>query len=200
MTESRVFKLMNGVNAEILCAALEGYLRERYQMNVQSGKTIGGYIVKGRQDPDFWKKISGMELSADVQFFESGDVLNVTISQPKMSDKLGAAIIAWFFFWPLMITAAVGVKNSKNLVTDLFDYIERYILSGGQSGHIGLTSGRMISASEILCKKCNAPNTKGSKFCKNCGANLVVKCTNCGADIEDADKFCPECGVSVTIQ
>ena len=56
MAESKVFKLMNGVNGEALCMVLEGFLREEYQMIVQSGKTTGGYIVQGKQESDAWKK------------------------------------------------------------------------------------------------------------------------------------------------
>ncbi len=201
MTETKAFNCMNGVTGEILACALEEHLREKYQMEVQSGKTTGGYIVKGKQESDFWKKLSGTELSVSIQIIESGEVLNIVISRGSMADKIGAAVLAWFFlFLPLFVTAVIGTKRSNEIVEKIFDYIEQFILSGGQISRIGIGGGSMLSSDEVLCKNCKTANAKGAKFCKNCGANLVVKCPKCGSNISDTDKFCPECGVHIEVE
>ena len=46
------------------------------------------------------------------------------------------------------------------------------------------------------CFKCGYENSKGSKFCANCGNPLNAKkfCKNCGASVDFASKFCSECG------
>ncbi len=192
MAESKVFKLLNGVNAEMIASALEGYLRDEYQMNVQSGKTTGGYVVQGRQESDGWKKLSGTDLAISVQLFETSEILNVTIGYSKWSDKIGAGIVGAAFFAPLMFTAAVGATRQKQLPRYLFDFIEKFILSGGQSANITLRAGRFLNHDEILCPNCNEPNLRSDNFCSKCGAQLSIKCPKCGADVKGA--FCANCG------
>ena len=46
----------------------------------------------------------------------------------------------------------------------------------------------------MRCPKCGAENPEGKKFCRKCGAKLVVICTNCKADNDPEDSFCGECG------
>lgn len=197
MAESKVFKLMNGVNAEMLGLALEEYLRENKAMTVQAGKTTGGYIVQGKQDADTWKKTSGTDLAITIQLFEAGDVVNITIGYGKWSDKVGAGVVGWLIFPPLLATAAMGAYKQKKLPNELFNFIEGFILSGGQNASIGLVAGRYLSGNEIICKNCKTPNQKGQKFCTNCGATLLITCANCGANLNEHDKFCSECGTTV---
>ena len=54
-------------------------------------------------------------------------------------------------------------------------------------------------AEQIACPKCNAANTRGAKFCNECGATLevatqTVPCVKCGASLQAGTKFCNECG------
>ena len=47
------------------------------------------------------------------------------------------------------------------------------------------------------CPKCGARVKKGTKFCSECGAPMLIrmkKCIKCGVDISSNAKFCPECG------
>jgi hypothetical protein len=50
----------------------------------------------------------------------------------------------------------------------------------------------------VLCPKCGAQNTAGTKFCGNCGSSLgpvaKVKCPKCGAEMPATMKFCGNCG------
>jgi membrane protease subunit (stomatin/prohibitin family) len=50
----------------------------------------------------------------------------------------------------------------------------------------------------VLCPKCGAQNTAGTKFCGNCGTSLApvakVKCPKCGAEMPETMKFCGNCG------
>ena len=83
---------------------------------------------------------------------------------------------------------------------EIFDYIEKFILSGGQSAAIGISGGKMIANNEVICKSCKTSNPKGKKFCSNCGAKLMNSCPGCGADVDDNMKFCPECGASTIVE
>ncbi len=50
----------------------------------------------------------------------------------------------------------------------------------------------------VLCPKCGAENTYGTKFCGNCGTSLgpvaKVTCPKCGAEMAATMKFCGNCG------
>ncbi len=200
MADSRVFKLMNGVTLDTLGPAIESFLRDSKGMITQAGKTTEGYLIQGKQEADGWKKLSGMDQAITVQLFQAGDTINVTAGFGKWSDKIGAGVVGYFVFAPLAITAAVGALAQKKLPNEVFDYIEKFILSGGQSAQIGCSVGQMISSDEIACPSCKTLNPKGKKFCSNCGTKLGNQCPNCGADIEYGAKFCTECGASTTVE
>jgi len=46
----------------------------------------------------------------------------------------------------------------------------------------------------MKCPKCQAENPQIRKFCRECGAKLIVACPQCGFENLLADKFCGECG------
>ena len=46
----------------------------------------------------------------------------------------------------------------------------------------------------MKCSKCQAENLETRKFCKECGARIIVACPKCGFENLPADKFCGECG------
>jgi class 3 adenylate cyclase len=49
------------------------------------------------------------------------------------------------------------------------------------------------------CPKCQAVNPEGKKFCRKCGAKLLLACPQCGAEILPDDDFCGECGHNLTL-
>ncbi len=198
MAETKVFRLLNGVTSETLCDAVEGFLRDTKAMIVQSGKTVEGYFIQGKQESDGWKKISGTDLAISVQIFQSGDVINVTVGYGKWSDKIGAGALGWFVAAPLAITAVFGAMKQKKLPQEIFDFMEKFILSGGQSVAVGLSGTKKLSDDEMSCPCCKAINPKGTKFCCNCGTKLLKQCPGCGTDVADGIKFCPECGQALS--
>lgn len=55
----------------------------------------------------------------------------------------------------------------------------------------------------VACKNCGCELQEGAKFCKECGAEVIVEeefsgepqfCSNCGYKMPKGLKFCPECG------
>jgi class 3 adenylate cyclase/tetratricopeptide (TPR) repeat protein/ribosomal protein L40E len=51
----------------------------------------------------------------------------------------------------------------------------------------------------MKCRKCHTENPDGRKFCRECGAKLVLVCPKCGAENFPGDKFCGECGHNLRI-
>lgn len=200
MAETKVFKLLNDVTTEMIGDAVEGFLRDTKGMTTQAGQTTEGYFVQGKQESDGWKKLSGMDQAISVQIFQSGDVINVTAGFGKWSDKVGAGVVGSLLFAPLAVTAAIGAFSQKKLPQEIFDVIEKFILSGGQSAMVGVTGGKRITEDKVACKNCQTLNPKGTKFCTNCGTKLTMQCPSCGAELQGNAKFCPECGNPVTVE
>ena len=51
----------------------------------------------------------------------------------------------------------------------------------------------------MKCPKCQAENPETKKFCRKCGAKLLLVCPQCGAEILPDDDFCGECGHNLTL-
>ncbi|MBW2204795.1 MAG: zinc ribbon domain-containing protein, partial [Deltaproteobacteria bacterium] len=51
----------------------------------------------------------------------------------------------------------------------------------------------------MKCPKCQADNPDTRKFCRECGAKLLVICEHCGSENLPGDKFCGECGQNLTL-
>lgn len=55
----------------------------------------------------------------------------------------------------------------------------------------------------MKCQKCHTENNKGSKFCTNCGAELIqshndlISCSQCGTENERSNNFCVKCGCNL---
>ncbi|NVM34123.1 MAG: zinc ribbon domain-containing protein [Candidatus Lokiarchaeota archaeon] len=47
------------------------------------------------------------------------------------------------------------------------------------------------------CPRCNAPTTKYSDFCRNCGYKLWFKCISCGKYIQSRTQFCEKCNIEL---
>ena len=47
------------------------------------------------------------------------------------------------------------------------------------------------------CGECGAKNPKGRKFCRGCGAALLVKCPSCGSAESAGTAICSECGADL---
>ena len=46
----------------------------------------------------------------------------------------------------------------------------------------------------MKCLKCHTENPETNKFCRECGAQLLMACPQCGAEVLPDDKFCGKCG------
>jgi membrane protease subunit (stomatin/prohibitin family) len=76
-----------------------------------------------------------------------------------------------------------------------------FAMGNAMAGAMGdaMKQSRQTGAEQIACPKCNAANTRGAKFCNECGATLevasqTVPCVKCGASLQAGAKFCNECG------
>jgi len=52
-------------------------------------------------------------------------------------------------------------------------------------------------ADRVTCPQCGAKNSRGKKFCRQCGGNLSVKCPSCGAEEVAGAASCSGCGAAI---
>ena len=195
MTESRVFKLPEGVDASSVGNEVENFLRGSKNLVTEGAKTPDGYFVQAKQqEGSTWKKIAGTTLATQVQIVEISDTITVNIGNGEWSDKIGAGVVGAFIFAPLAVTAAIGAYNQKKLPGEIFEHIEKFLLGGGQSIMMNSFTGNVARDNEIICPNCKSANGKGTKFCSNCGSPLTATCPQCGASVSQDAKFCNECG------
>ncbi len=51
----------------------------------------------------------------------------------------------------------------------------------------------------MKCPKCQTDNPDIRKFCRECGAKLLIICPQCGNENLPGDKFCGECGCNLNL-
>lgn len=195
MTESKVFKLPEGIDASSVGKEVENFLRSNKNLVTEGVKTPDGYFVQAKeQEGQTWKKIAGMTMAIQVQIVEISDTITVNIGNGQWSDKIGAGVVGMVLFAPLAVTAAVGAYNLKKLPSEIFEHIEKFLLGGGQSVTMNSFGANLANENEIICPNCKSANKKNTKFCSNCGSPLTATCPSCGADVAPDTKFCSECG------
>ena len=198
MADSKVFRLLDGVTADMVSDGVVSFLRDRKNMVVESGKATEGYLIQAKEEADGWKSIAGTTSAIKIQILVSGDLITVNIGAGKWSDKIGAGVAGAFIFAPLAVTAAIGAFRQKNLPNEIFNFIENFIMSGGKTAVLGMGIVKAMSDDEVECPKCQTINSKSTKFCKECGCKLGLECPNCHASVEYGVKFCPECGTPMS--
>lgn len=197
MADSRTFNLLNGVTVEKLGEHLIAWFQTTKNMVSNGGPAEGGYFVQAKDADDGWKKISGMTKAIQIQLLKADNNVIVNCGFGNWSDKVGAGVIGWFLFAPLAVTAIVGTVKQNQLPNEVFAEIERYIMMGGNS--VISSIGSVLGEGEIVCPKCRTKNSKGQKFCKECGEKLMRVCAGCGNPVDKDTKFCPQCGAPVVV-
>ncbi|MBE6085387.1 MAG: zinc ribbon domain-containing protein [Selenomonas ruminantium] len=196
MADTKVFHLRDGVTIEGIGREVETFLRDEKELTVEGIAAPDGYLVQAKESSN-WKNFTGLGKALQVQIMPSGDSdVLVNIGIGKWADKVGAAGVGAILFAPLLITAGVGAYMQNKLPGEVFECIEKFIMSGGRSVRRNLSIER-TDGTTTKCPSCGVSNPKGTKFCSGCGSKLAASCPACGKDVELGKKFCPYCGSSM---
>lgn len=199
MAESKVFQLSNELDAEKVGKGIESFLRDKKHLMSESTKTPEGFFVQAKEESN-WKKVAGMDMATQVKIMQIDSMITVEVGTGKWVDKIGAGAIGMILFAPLAVTAAVGAFGQKKLPSEIFAFVEQFIMSGGKNATVSMTMNSKSDDSQVTCPSCNSSVEKGVKFCPSCGGKLVVECPNCNAAVGLGVKFCPDCGSSTILK
>lgn len=75
------------------------------------------------------------------------------------------AFVAYFFFWPVIITQVWGLINQSKLDDRALAAAERSIHASASPSLIGSRNGK-------YCTQCGANLDDGARFCSRCGAKI----------------------------
>lgn len=196
MADSRVFKLVEGVTVNGIAKTIEGFLRDKKSLLAETIEAPEGFLVQAKQEDKF-KNLTGMGMATQVQLIPSGDMVTINVGTGKWADKAGAAAAGWFLFAPLAVTASIGAWTQKKLPEEIFQLVERYIMSGGKSVAVNFGAGDKVTEDKVVCPSCKTVNNNDNAFCSQCGHTLLYDCSNCGKAIPPGSIFCPACGTKV---
>ena len=172
MTDSRVFRLSDGIDANAVGKEVENFLRTNKNLTAEGTTTPDGYFVQAKEpEGSGWKTLAGMTMAIQVQIVEINDTITVNIGNGKWSDKIGAGAVGMVLFAPLAVTAAVGAYNQKKLPSEIFEHIEQFLLNDGKSVMVN-SFGTIAKEDEVICPNCNSANAKNTKFCSECGTKI----------------------------
>ena len=161
MTESKVFRMPEGIDASAVGKEVENFLRSSKKLVTEGTKTPDGYFVQAKeQEGSSWKRLAGMTMAIQVQIVEISDTITVNIGNGQWSDKIGAGAVGVVLFAPLAVTAAVGAYNQKKLPGEIFDHIEKFLLGGGKSVMMNSFGADVANENEVICPNCKSSNSK----------------------------------------
>ena len=83
-------------------------------------------VVQARQE-DRLKKFLAMDVAATITFQATGDDLRVSMGAGKWLDKAAGAAVAYFLFWPAILTTGWGVYMQQQLFTSVDKVIQSYL-------------------------------------------------------------------------
>lgn len=200
MADTKVFKLVEGVTLAGIAGVVENLLRENKKLYVETIEAGDGFLIQAREEGKL-KTFTGMGVSTQVQVIPmGGDNVTVNVGSGKWVDKAGAAAVGAVLFFPLAITAGIGICNQQKLPELIFKSIDNYIVSGGRDVKESLGSVRSSGGAreKISCPHCGSSNDKDSAFCSTCGKALKAVCPKCGKEVHEGSRFCSSCGFDLT--
>jgi hypothetical protein len=137
MSDFRSFQAP-GVDVMTLARSLAGWLQQQ-QFEVQSVALQDGIQVQARQAGG-WRKFTGTSAALNISIRRLGDALNVDVGAGQWGDKAAAGAVGMFLLWPLAFTAAYGAWQQNKLPERVFEFIDRFIATGGAMDPLAFTT------------------------------------------------------------
>jgi hypothetical protein len=136
---------------------LRQHMTNELKLETQSISGDSGVILQGREQSTV-KRFVGMDKAITVKISISDQLMNVEVGQGKWIDKAAGAAVAWFLFWPAIVTTAIGTVQQAQLPGKIFAFIQDCV-----SMH------RKESQPKKACGHCGSAMNADDIFCRSCG-------------------------------
>ena len=131
MAESKIFKLRDEMSVVSIVDEIVDFLRRDKDMTPEVIENGDAFFIQAREESGL-KKLAGLSKSIQMQLIPNDrDRVVITIDHGKWIDKAAAGAVGMMLFTPLAVTAAIGAYGQNKLIDEIFDCVERFIVSGG---------------------------------------------------------------------
>jgi len=97
------------------------------KLEYQIHKEINSIIIQGRKKTSFLKKALGLDMAATIKIEKYNQDLIINIGGGKWMDKLSGGAIAWFVFWPALLTTGWGIYLQQTLFKKIDNQLLTYL-------------------------------------------------------------------------
>jgi len=201
MTNQKIYSAP-GLDMQHLADTLAQWLQSQGN-ETQVLSVPGGLTVQARHTQSTAAKWGG-GVALNVMLLQQDDNLQVQVGTSKWTTQAVSGVAAAIFFWPLLALPAYAAYKQKELIDNTWQFIDQYVVSGGQVSMPAMVSGPAAQFAAVptpsaraACPSCGRPVRADAKFCPNCGTKLELTCSGCGASLRAGSKFCDNCGASV---
>jgi hypothetical protein len=193
-----------GVDLQHLGQSLgQWYTGKGYKTQVMEGPG-GAIVVQATKGTGLITTATSQALT--VTLTSQGDNLFVQTGGARWAEKAVSGVVGLIVFWPLAALPAYGAYKQKEIIDETYQFIEQYLVSGGQMPAAMTMAAPMMGtgmgmapapapAGGAHCPSCGQSVRAGAKFCEKCGASMAAPtCAKCGATLSPGAKFCAGCG------
>lgn len=107
--------------------------------------------------------------------------------------KAAAALVVLFLmlYWVLVALWVYANAMKSRLNKTAWGILTLFTNLAGLCVYLIYRTGRRT------CFRCGAAQSKGNRYCTDCGARLGQECEHCHAMVEDGDSYCKNCGQKI---
>ena len=126
---TKIFTLGKGQEAEQVAQTIKNYLHSSEDMDSQiiPGQN-GEFVVQGRGRDRYINMFLGLDKAINVRIVPVGEKqVALDISKGKWIDKPLALAIAWYAYWPILVTSSYGIYKQSTLPNKIYKCVQAYV-------------------------------------------------------------------------
>jgi hypothetical protein len=125
MTQSKSFPCPSARFSELIASTqswLSGEGFKCQKLQTQDGGTLVQIEKVGG-----WRKFIGMSMALNIVFHQVENTVNVEMGAGRWIDKATTGAVAYFFLWPLAVTAGVGAWQQMKMPERVLGHVARFL-------------------------------------------------------------------------
>ena len=125
MTQSKSFPCPSSRFAELITSTQSWLSGEGFKC--QKLQTEDGSTLLQIEKVGGWRKFVGMSTALNIVFHQVENTVNVEIGAGRWIDKATTGTVAFFFLWPLALTAGIGSWQQMKMPERVFEHTAKVL-------------------------------------------------------------------------